>query len=168
MKCNLCGGNSIHFRHTNGCSCESVKVFETEKSRPEENSNPQHSDSCQMFLPFELSGPDVCCTMILSTGSGGIDIWSKVKFEILAVQGQPHSFSTHERVFLWKCQNFRDRKCLDLRGTQTPTFGFMLNALAMYICLYMFIYICVCVSWHYHAWPWIRLFACPRHKSRAT
>ena len=23
-------GNSIHFRHTKGCSCESVKVFETE------------------------------------------------------------------------------------------------------------------------------------------
>ena len=29
MKCYLCAGNSIHFRHTNGCSCESVKVFET-------------------------------------------------------------------------------------------------------------------------------------------
>ena len=25
-----CAGNSIHFRHTNGCSCESVKVFEIE------------------------------------------------------------------------------------------------------------------------------------------
>ena len=28
--CALCAGNSIHFRHTNGCPCESVKVFETE------------------------------------------------------------------------------------------------------------------------------------------
>ena len=24
------GGHSIHFRRINGCSCESVKVFETE------------------------------------------------------------------------------------------------------------------------------------------
>ena len=26
----MCEGNSIHFRHTNGCSWESVKIFETE------------------------------------------------------------------------------------------------------------------------------------------
>ena len=39
---------------------------------------------------------------------------------MLTVRGQQHSFSTHERVFLWKCQSFWDRKCLDLRGTQTP------------------------------------------------
>ena len=25
----MCADNSIHFRHTNGCSCKSVKVFET-------------------------------------------------------------------------------------------------------------------------------------------
>ena len=34
--------------------------------------------------------------------------------------GQQHSFSTHERMFLWKCQSFWDRKYLDLRGTRTP------------------------------------------------
>ena len=28
--------------------------------------------------------------------------------------------STHERMFLWKCQSFWNRKCLDLRGTRTP------------------------------------------------
>ena len=39
---------------------------------------------------------------------------------MLTVRGQQHSFSTHERVFLWKCQSFWDRKCLDLRGTRTP------------------------------------------------
>ena len=33
------------------------------------------------------------------------------------MRGQQHSFSTHERVFLWK---FWDRKCLDLRGSRTP------------------------------------------------
>ena len=40
-------------------------------------------------------------------------------FEMLAVRGQQHSFSTHERVFLWKWQSFWNRKCLDLRGTRT-------------------------------------------------
>ena len=44
----------------------------------------------------------------------------KLTFEMLTVRGQQHSFSTHERVFLWKCQSFWDRKCLDLRGTRNP------------------------------------------------
>ena len=39
---------------------------------------------------------------------------------MLTVREQQHSFSTHERVFLWQCQSFWDRKCLDLRGTWTP------------------------------------------------
>ena len=36
------------------------------------------------------------------------------------MRGQQHSISTHERVFLWKCRFFWDRKCLDLRGNGTP------------------------------------------------
>ena len=44
----------------------------------------------------------------------------KLTFEMLTVHGQQHSFSTHERVFLWKCQSVWDRKCLDPRGTRTP------------------------------------------------
>ena len=44
----------------------------------------------------------------------------KLTFEILTVRGHQHSFSTHERVFLWKCQRFWDRKCLNLRRTRTP------------------------------------------------
>ena len=44
----------------------------------------------------------------------------KLTFEMLTVRGQQHSFSTHERVFLWKCQSYWDRKCVDLRGTRTP------------------------------------------------
>ena len=43
----------------------------------------------------------------------------KWTFEMLTVCGQQHSFSTHDRVFFWKCQSFSDRKCLDLRGTRT-------------------------------------------------
>ena len=46
--------------------------------------------------------------------------WSKLTFDMLTVRGQQHSFSTHERMFLWKCRSFWDRKCLDLRGTRTP------------------------------------------------
>ena len=30
LKWYLCSGNSIHYRHTNGCSFESVKIFQTE------------------------------------------------------------------------------------------------------------------------------------------
>ena len=59
-----------------------------------------------------------------SSWSLGMDI-----FEVkLTVRGQQHSFSTHERVFLWKCQSFWDRKCLDLRGARTPNLR-MPNAL---------------------------------------
>ena len=53
----------------------------------------------------------------------------KLTFEMLTVRGQQHSFSTQERVFLWKCQSFWDRKCLNLRGgLEPPIFGFMPNA----------------------------------------
>ena len=49
-------------------------------------------------------------------------IFFKVKFtfEMLTLRGQQHSISTHERMFLWKCQSFGDRECLDLRGTRNP------------------------------------------------
>ena len=41
--------------------------------------------------------------MFLNTGSGGIYIFEvKLKFEMLIVHGQQHSFLTHERVFFWK------------------------------------------------------------------
>ena len=45
----------------------------------------------------------------------------KLTFEKFTVHGQQHSFSTHGWVFLWKCQSFWDRKCLDLRTTRTPS-----------------------------------------------
>ena len=58
---------------------------------------------------------------VLNTGSNSIDIFEvKLTFEMLTVCGQQHSFSTQERVLLWKCQSFWDRKCLHLRGTRTP------------------------------------------------
>ena len=39
---------------------------------------------------------------------------------MLTVRMHQHSFSTHQWMFLWKCQSFWDRKCLDQRGTRTP------------------------------------------------
>ena len=52
--------------------------------------------------------------------SGNDNFKVKLIFEMLSVRGQQHLVSTHERMFLWKCQSFRDRKCLSLRGTRTP------------------------------------------------
>ena len=49
------------------------------------------------------------------------------------MRGQQRSFSTHERVFLWKCQSFWYRKCLDMRGLEPQTFGFMPNALTYWV-----------------------------------
>ena len=43
-------------------------------SRPEGDSNPQHSDSYRMLKPLELSGPGICCPIFVNTGSGGIEI----------------------------------------------------------------------------------------------
>ena len=53
-----------------------------------------------------------CCNLLSYQG--------KLTFEMITVRGQQHSFSTHERLFLWKCQRFWDRKRLDLRGNRTP------------------------------------------------
>ena len=48
-------------------------------SRPEGDSNPQHSDSCRMLLPFELSGPDIYCPMNRSSGSPrGMSRWKHI------------------------------------------------------------------------------------------
>ena len=48
---------------------------------------------------------------------------------MLTVRGQQHSFMTHERVFLWKCQSFETENVSTWWGLEPPTFGFMPNAL---------------------------------------
>ena len=98
--------------------------------------NSQHSHSSQIRKTRTTRMPAFwwypCCLMITHT----IESYSipsqnkttskyryfevKLTFQILTVRGQQHSFLTHQRVFLWKCQSFWDRKCLDLRGTRTP------------------------------------------------
>ena len=57
---------------------------------------------------------------------------SRVNNWIVNLRGQHHSFSTHVWVFLWKCQSFWDRKCLDLSGLEHPTFVFMPYALTIW------------------------------------
>ena len=70
---------------------------------------------------------------LLQTGMLYLQFIFEVKstFEMLTMCGQKHSFSTHERMFLWKCQYFWTGKYLDLRGLEPPTFGFMPNALTI-------------------------------------
>ena len=46
-------------------------------------------------------------SQVLNIGSGGFDIFKvNLTSELVTVRGQQHSFSTHERMFLWKCQSF--------------------------------------------------------------
>ena len=58
--------------------------------------------------------------LVLDTSIRLVILEVKLTFELLTVRERQHSFSTHERAFLWKCQSFWDRKCLALRGTRTP------------------------------------------------
>ena len=69
--------------------------------------------------------------MYLNTGSDDIHFFlSKVNIWMLTVRGKQHSFSTHERIYFWKCRSFRYRKCIGLRGLEPPTFVFVPNTLA--------------------------------------
>ena len=76
---------------------------------------------------------EICLLWIGNAKKDTVNHWVifrvKLTFELLTVLRQQHSISTHERMFVWKCRRFRDRKCLDLRGTRTPIFGLMPNAL---------------------------------------
>ena len=117
-----CAGNSIHFRHTNGCPCGSVKVFETENVSTWGGLEPPAFG----LMPNALTYWAIRARHFLSHV---FEYWLwwwryfwrvKLTFEMLTVRGQQHSFATHELVFLWKCQKFWDRKCLDLMGTRTP------------------------------------------------
>ena len=65
---------------------------------------------CSNYLSYQ----GIWFPMYMSTGSGGMDIFVvKLTFEMLTVRGQRHSFSTYEPMFLWKCRNLRESKCLN-------------------------------------------------------
>ena len=60
----------------------------------------------------------------------------------LTMRGRQHTFSTHEWMFLWKCQRFRDTKCLKLRGTRTNPHTYSVCFVCVCVC------ICVCAIYH--------------------
>ena len=95
-----------------------VSTFLRQKmSRPEGDTKPPTFGFMPNAITYWARRARHLLSHVLNTGSGGIDIFEvKLTFEMLNVRGQQHSFSTHERVFLWKCRRFWDRKCLDLRG----------------------------------------------------
>ena len=97
------------------------KFLRQNMSRPEGDLNPPTFG----FMPNALTIWAIRARHWLShffnTGSDGKDIFEvKLKFGMLTVRGQQHSYSTHKLVFLWKCQSFWDRKYLDLRATLYP------------------------------------------------
>ena len=64
------------------------------------NPNLRIQTECSNYLSYQ--GPTITSALCLNTGSGSVDILQvKWTFEMLAVCRQQHSFSTHERMFLW-------------------------------------------------------------------
>ena len=119
------------------------------------------------FMPNALTTWAIRARHLLfysTTGFGRIDIFVvKLTFEIITVCGQQHPFSTPERMFLWKCRSFRDRKCSK-------------HVVYIYTYKYMYIYIyikrpqmykkldstnypwCLKLLWHHIAFPFILSF----------
>ena len=50
---------------------------------------------------------------------------------MITVRGKKHSFTTHERMFLRKCQIFETDNISTWGGLEPPTFGFMLTDLTI-------------------------------------
>ena len=118
-----CAGNSIHFRHMNGCSWESVKVFETENVSTWGGLESATSGFMQNALAYWAIRARHLLSQVVEYWLWRYwYFWSKVNMwnVKLTVRRQQHSFSTYERVFWGKCQIFWGRKCPDLRGTRTP------------------------------------------------
>ena len=98
-------GNSIHFRHTNGCSCYSVKVFETENVSTWGGLEPPIFGSMRNALTIWATRTRYLLPHVFEYWLCDIDSFEvKLTFEMLTVRGQQHSFSTHERMSLLKCQ----------------------------------------------------------------
>ena len=73
------------------------------KSRNKNGPNPDPWGT-PLVMPTKLESLLWHNTLFVNTGSGGIHIFEvKLTFEMLTVRAKQHSFSTHERMFLWKC-----------------------------------------------------------------
>ena len=57
---------------------------------------------------------------LFSYSHGHLMRFFKIKSAYEMITVQQRLFSTHERIFLLKCRSFRDRKCLNWKGTRTP------------------------------------------------
>ena len=79
------------------------KFLRKKMSRPEGDSNPQPSDSCECSNHFNYQSQTFAVHVFEYW------LWQcryfevKLTFEMLTVRGKQHAFSTHERMFLWKC-----------------------------------------------------------------
>ena len=93
--------NSIPFRHTNGCSCKSVKVFETENVSTWGGHEPPTSG----VMPNTLT---IWATMARHLLSHDCEYWWVNICNVHCVLATAF-ISTHERMFLWKCQSVWDR-----------------------------------------------------------
>ena len=91
-------------------TCSHVSSIQYNKSLPMKLDNFTNHSSHDTLLPSWITVLITHCSYFLSK----VNIWN-----VYCVQAM-HQFSTHERTFLWKCQTFRHRKCLDRRWTRTP------------------------------------------------
>ena len=64
-----------------------------------------------------------------------VDIFEvKLTFEMLTMRGHQHSFSTHERLFLWKCQSFFEAENVSTcGGIESPSIGLIPNAITIWV-----------------------------------
>ena len=117
MICLLCAGNSIHFRQTNGCSCESVKAFETENVSTWGGLEPPTFG----FIPNALT---IWVIRVRHLLSHLVEYWlwryryfcSKVNiWYVYCARATAFTFDTRTDVLV-KVSKFWDRECLDLRG----------------------------------------------------
>ena len=81
--------------------------------------NLQIHAECSNHLSYQ--GQTFAAPCFFKTSSSCIVIFEvKLTFERLTAHGQQYSFSTHERMFMWKCQSYWHRKSLNLRWARTP------------------------------------------------
>ena len=72
----MCEGNSIHFRHTNGCFCDGVTKFLRQKMcRPEGDSKPPTFEFMSNALTIWAIRAKHLLSVFLNTGSGDIDMF---------------------------------------------------------------------------------------------
>ena len=125
MKCYLCVAKGIHFRYTNWCSCESVKVFETEDVLTWEGlETPTFGFMSNVLTIWAISAGHLLSHVFKHRLWLYRYFWCKVNiWNVNCARATAFIFDTRMGVLLWQCQSFWDRKCLDLRGTRNPSLG---------------------------------------------